>query len=116
MTNLLTNSVGSTTLGKRNKLSRNQVTVIPAAGPAALVVLSMSAGDDTAGSRAGSAVCLGGTLHEAVGVMYGEFLGSSQTEKCLEEHEDAFRWFVLLIRGGLVVRFVLDALGAWPWA
>ena len=48
--------------------------------------------------------------------MYGEFLGSSQTEKCLEEHEDAFRWFVLLIGGGLVLRFVLEALGAWPWA
>ena len=116
MTNLLTNSVGSTTLSKRNKLSRNRVTFVPAAGPAVLVVLSVSAADDTAGSRTGSAVCLGGTPHEAVGVMYREFLGSGRTEKFLEEHEDAFAWFMLFIIGGLVLRFVLEALGAWPWA
>jgi len=97
-------------------MSRNEVTVIPAAGPAALVVLPMSAADDTAGSRAGSAVCLRGALDEAVGVMCGEFLGSSQTEKCLEDHEDAFRWLMLLIGGGLLLRFVLETLGAWPWA
>ena len=48
--------------------------------------------------------------------MYREFLGSGRTEKVLEEHEDASRWFVLLIGGGLVVRFVLETLGAWPWA
>jgi len=48
--------------------------------------------------------------------MYSEFLGSGRTEKSLEEHEDAFRWFVLFIIGGLVVRFLLEALGAWPWA
>ena len=116
MTNLLTNSVGSTTLSKRDKLSRNQVTVIPAAGRAVLVVLSVSAADDTAGSRIGSAVCLGGAQHEAVGVMYREFLGSGQTEKFMEEHEDAFRWLMLFIIGGLVLRFVLETPGAWPWA
>ena len=48
--------------------------------------------------------------------MYREFLGSSQTEKFLEEHEDAFAWFMLFIIGGLVLRFVLEALAAWPWA
>jgi len=116
VTNLLTNSVGSTTLSKGDKLSRNEVTVAPPHGLAVLVVLSVSAADDTAGSRAGSAVCLGGAPHEAVGVMYREFLGSGRTEKFLEEHEDAFAWFMLFLIGGLVLRFVLEALGAWPWA
>jgi len=40
----------------------------------------------------------------------------SYSENFLEDHEDAFRWLMLLIGGGLVVRFVLESLGAWPWA
>jgi len=27
-----------------------------------------------------------------------------------------FAWLMLFIIGGLVLRFVLEALGAWPWA
>ena len=27
-----------------------------------------------------------------------------------------FRWLMLLVGGGLVVRFVLEYLGLWPWA
>ena len=34
----------------------------------------------------------------------------------MQEHEDAFVWFMLVIGGGLVLRFVLESLGAWPWA
>ena len=40
----------------------------------------------------------------------------SLTKRFLEEHEDAFRWLMLLVGGGLVVRFVLEYLGVWPWA
>ena len=34
----------------------------------------------------------------------------------LEDHEREFRWLMFLIGGGLVVRFVLEYLGLWPWA
>jgi len=40
----------------------------------------------------------------------------SYSEKFMEDHEDAFRWLMLLIGGGLLLRFVLETLGAWPWA
>ena len=34
----------------------------------------------------------------------------SQTERFLEEHEGCFRWFVLAIGLGLVLRFLLEYL------
>jgi hypothetical protein len=39
----------------------------------------------------------------------------SETEKFINEHEDFFRWLLWLIIGGLVVRFVLEGFGLWPW-
>ncbi len=39
----------------------------------------------------------------------------SETEKFVNEHEDFFRWLLWLIIGGLVVRFVLEGFGLWPW-
>jgi hypothetical protein len=39
----------------------------------------------------------------------------SYTERFLEEHEDAFRWLMVLLGIGLVVRFLLEGVGLWPW-
>jgi len=40
----------------------------------------------------------------------------SYFDRLMQQHEDAFAWFMLLIGGGLLLRFVLESLGAWPWA
>jgi hypothetical protein len=37
-------------------------------------------------------------------------------ERLIQEHEDEFAWFTLILVGALVLRFVLEDLGAWPWA
>ena len=39
----------------------------------------------------------------------------NRTETFLEKHEDAVRWFTILIGGVRGVRFVLEHLGLWPW-
>ena len=39
----------------------------------------------------------------------------SETEKLLQENEGLVRWVLVVVLGGLVVRFILEALGLWPW-
>ena len=40
----------------------------------------------------------------------------SYTERAIKEHEDAARWFLVVLGCLLVARFVLEYLGLWPWA
>ena len=37
-------------------------------------------------------------------------------DRLIEERQGEFAWFMLILIGLLVLRFVLEALGAWPWA
>jgi hypothetical protein len=37
-------------------------------------------------------------------------------DRLIQEHEHEFARFMLFLIGALVLRFVLEALGAWPWA
>lgn len=39
----------------------------------------------------------------------------SQSEKLLEENEGVVRWVLVALGAGLAVRFILEALGLWPW-
>ena len=39
----------------------------------------------------------------------------SESERFLQEHEGCFRWLVLVIGVGLVVRFLLDYLSGAGW-
>lgn len=39
----------------------------------------------------------------------------SETEKLLERNEGLVPWVLAALLGGLVVRFILEALGLWPW-
>lgn len=39
----------------------------------------------------------------------------SLSERFIEENEGFFRWVLIFIIGGLVVRFVLEGFGLWPW-
>lgn len=39
----------------------------------------------------------------------------SQTERFVEEHESGCGWVLAALLGGLVVRFIVEGLGLWPW-
>lgn len=47
-------------------------------------------------------------------IHFGEML-LLRRQRLIQEHEDEFAWFMLILTGLLVLRFVLEALGAWPW-
>ena len=36
-------------------------------------------------------------------------------DRLIEEHKDEFARLMLILIGALVLRFVLEDLGAWPW-